>query len=133
VHTLLKRLAPIHAGLLVVLSGPAGAMMCTTAASQSLEKTETKKQRDISSRLPLSHVRPETHVQLPRPRYLLETRMLVIFSAFKTGLDASGRTSCELKRAGACLSTASDFLLRLNAHDPTLAGIGSESKRKNGR
>jgi hypothetical protein len=25
--------------------------------------------------------------------------MLVIFSAFKTGLDESGRTSCELKRA----------------------------------
>jgi hypothetical protein len=87
-------------GLPALLSGLRGAMMCAAAASQCLATTETKEQRDMSLPLPPSHVGPKTLVQLPRRCPLLSRMMVVILSAFEAGLDALGRTNCELKRAG---------------------------------
>lgn len=54
-------------------------------------------------------VHSETQAELP---WLL----LVIVSAFKTGIDASGRTVCELEQGG--LGTSRGLLLRLNARGP---------------
>jgi hypothetical protein len=66
---------------------------------------QTKKQRGTAAlRTAASHGHPETRVQLPR-QPLLEGegegagRMLVIFSVFITGLDASGRPAAHAKRA----------------------------------
>jgi hypothetical protein len=95
-----QRLAAVH-GLLVVLSGPADAMICTAAASQSRDEYQTKKQRH--SARPVSHARSETRGQLPRHRYLLRAEMLVILSVFKTGLDASGHDELRTQTSLGCV------------------------------
>jgi hypothetical protein len=91
-----QRLAPVH-GLLVVLSGPADAMICTAAASQRRGEYQTKKQRH--SARPVSHARSETRGQLPRHRYLLRKRCSSSFPFSRRASMHRGTTSCELKRA----------------------------------
>lgn len=60
---------------------------------------------------PLSVRSPHSETQAELPRHLI-----VIVSAFITGVDASGRTACKTEQRG--LGILSGFLLRLNARRP---------------
>jgi hypothetical protein len=61
---------------------------------------------------------------------MLQTRMFVIFSAFKTGPRCFGQDKLRTQRAGTCLSIASDSLLRLKRPRSNTHRHGAKSQRK---
>jgi hypothetical protein len=90
---------------------------------------QTKKQRGTAAlRTAARHGRPETRGQLPRQPLLegeVAGRMLVIFSVFITGLDASGRPAAHAKRATP--NEPFPAQAKLNAHAPAAQGCVPEA------
>jgi hypothetical protein len=107
--------------------------MCAAAASQRLATTETKKQSDVSLPLPPSHLGPETLVQVPAASPSAEQDDGRHPFRFRSGPRCIGQAKLRTQTSWARLSTASDFLLRLNAHDPTRAGMAPTVDGRNGR